>query len=114
MGVCLGGNLAFRIAAESDADCNLSCHGIGIEGRRDGATRIGRPRLMHIAEKDMFVPPEAQARILAAIQRSPAAAAHVCPGVDHAFGRIGGHSWNAQAAAIADGRTAEFLAAHLG
>jgi carboxymethylenebutenolidase len=114
MGFCLGGNLAFRMAVESDADCNVSYYGVGIEGMLDGVPRISRPLLMHIAEKDRFVPPEAQAKILAAVRGNPHVTAHVYPGVDHAFSRIGGHSWNGRAAAIANGRTAEFLAAHLG
>jgi carboxymethylenebutenolidase len=114
MGFCLGGNLAFRMAVESDADCNVSYYGVGIEGLLDGVPRIGKPLLMHIAEKDKFVPPEAQAKILAAVRGNAHITAHVYPGVDHAFSRIGGHSWNGRAAAIANGRTAEFLAARLG
>ncbi len=38
---------------------------------------------------------------------------HIYPGVDHAFARLGGHSWDARAATIANGRTAEFLVRHL-
>ena len=92
----------------------MSYYGVGIEGLLEGTGRIGRPLLLHIAEQDKFVPPEAQARILAAIRGNRTATAHVYSGVDHAFSRIGGHSWNGRAAAIANGRTAEFLAAHLG
>jgi carboxymethylenebutenolidase len=114
MGFCLGGNLAFRMAVEGDAECNVSYYGVGVEGLLDGVPRIGKPLLMHIAEKDKFVPPEAQASILAAVAGRPGIAAHVYPGVDHAFSRMGGHSWNGRAAAIANGRTAAFLAAHLG
>ncbi|MCS6932251.1 MAG: dienelactone hydrolase family protein [Acetobacteraceae bacterium] len=114
MGFCLGGNLAFRMAVESDADCNVSYYGVGIEQMLEGVPRITRPLLMHIAERDRFVPPEAQAKILAAVKGNPRITAHVYPGVDHAFSRIGGHSWDGRAAAIANGRTAEFLAAHLG
>ncbi|MCU0987903.1 MAG: dienelactone hydrolase family protein, partial [Acetobacteraceae bacterium] len=40
--------------------------------------------------------------------------AHVYPGVDHAFARIGGQHWNGRAAAIANGRTAAFLSRWLG
>jgi carboxymethylenebutenolidase len=114
MGFCLGGNLAFRMAVESDAECNVSYYGVGLEALLDGVPRIARPLLLHIAGADRFVPPEAQARILAAVSGNRHVAAHVYPGVDHAFSRIGGHSWNGRAAAIANGRTAEFLAAHLG
>lgn len=114
MGFCLGGRLAFMMAARSDADCNVSYYGVGIDGLLDEAKDISKPLLMHIAEKDRFVPPEAQAKILEGLKGHSQVAAHVYPGVDHAFARMGGHSWDGRAATIANGRTAEFLAKHLG
>jgi carboxymethylenebutenolidase len=114
MGFCLGGRLAYRMAAESDADCNVSYYGVGIEGMLDKAGAIKAPLLMHIAEKDKFVPPEAQKAILHGLKGHRHVTAHVYPGVDHAFARMGGHSWDARAATIANGRTAELLARVLG
>ena len=67
-----------------------------------------------IAEKDKFVPPEAQAKILEGLKGHAQASVYVYPGVDHAFARMGGHSWDARAATIANGRTAELLAKVLG
>ena len=114
MGFCLGGRLAYRMAAESDADCNVSYYGVGIEGMLDKAGGIKKPLLMHIAEQDKFVPAEAQKKILDGLKGHKQVAAHVYPGVDHAFARMGGHSWDARAATIANGRTAELLARVLG
>ncbi|MBW8268952.1 dienelactone hydrolase family protein [Caldovatus aquaticus] len=114
MGFCLGGRLAYRMAVESDADCNISYYGVGIEGMLDKAPAIRAPLLMHIAEKDRFVPPEAQKAILEALKGHPLVTVHVYPGVDHAFARVGGHSYDARAATIANGRTAELLARVLG
>ncbi|MCU0944134.1 MAG: dienelactone hydrolase family protein [Rubritepida sp.] len=114
MGFCLGGLMAYRTAVATDADCNVSYYGVGIEGLLGEAAKITHPLLMHIAEKDKFVPPEAQAQILAGLKGHPQVACHVYPGVDHAFARMGGHAWDARAATIANGRTAEFLVAHLG
>ncbi len=114
MGFCLGGRMAWKTAVGSDADCNVSYYGVGIEGMLDGAAKMRGPLLMHIAEKDKFVPAEAQAAILAGVKGNAKVAAHVYPGVDHAFARMGGHAWDARAATIANGRTAEFLVEHLG
>jgi carboxymethylenebutenolidase len=114
MGFCLGGRLAYRMAAESDADCNVSYYGVGIEGMLDKAGAIKAPLLMHVAEKDKFVPPEAQKAIIEGLKGHRHVAVHVYPGVDHAFARMGGHSWDARAATIANGRTAELLARVLG
>lgn len=114
MGFCLGGRLAFMMATDSDADCNISYYGVGIEGLLDGVDRIRKPLLMHIAELDNFVPREAREKILAGVEGNAQVAAHVYPAVDHAFARIGGHSWDGRAATIANGRTAELLTRHLG
>ena len=114
MGFCLGGRMAFKTAAHTDADCNVSYYGVGIEGLLDDAARLRGPLLMHIAEKDKFVPAEAQAAIRSGLAGNPKVICHVYPGVDHAFARMGGHSRDARAATIANGRTAEFLVTHLG
>lgn len=114
MGFCLGGRLAYRMAAESDADCNISYYGVGIEGMLDKAGSIRTPLLMHIAEKDKFVPPEAQKQIVEGLKGHPQVKVYVYPGVDHAFARVGGHSYDARAATIANGRSAELLAQVLG
>jgi carboxymethylenebutenolidase len=114
MGYCLGGRLAFMMAARSDADANVSYYGVGLEGLLGEAAAITAPLLVHIAEGDKFVPAAAQAQILAGLAGHPTAVAHVYPGVDHAFARLGGHSYDGRAATIANGRTAELLARVLG
>jgi carboxymethylenebutenolidase len=110
MGFCLGGRLAFMAAARTDADANISYYGVGLEGLLGEAGAIRTPLVLHIAEQDKFVPPEAQKAILDGLKGHAHVAAHVYPGVDHAFARMGGHAWDARAAAIANGRTAELLA----
>ncbi|HYZ33436.1 MAG TPA: dienelactone hydrolase family protein [Crenalkalicoccus sp.] len=114
MGFCLGGRLAFMMATRSDTDANISYYGVGLEGLLGEAGNIKHPLMLHIAEKDRFVPPEAQAKILAALKGHPQVRVYVYPGVDHAFARMGGHSWDARAATIANGRSVELLAAVLG
>jgi carboxymethylenebutenolidase len=113
MGFCLGGRMAFKTAAHTDADCNVSYYGVGIEGMLADAPGIQGPLLMHIAELDKFVPPAAQTAITEGLAGHPKVTCHVYPGVDHAFARMGGHAWDARAATIANGRTAEFLVKYL-
>lgn len=114
LGFCLGGRLAFLMAARSDAECNVSYYGVGIETLLGEAATIRAPLLLHIAAQDKFVPPAAQAAIVAGLAGRAEVAAHVYPGVDHAFARAGGHAWDARAATIAHGRSAELLVRTLG
>jgi carboxymethylenebutenolidase len=114
IGFCLGGRLAFMMAARSDADVNVSYYGVGLEGLLAEAGAITRPLLMHIAENDKFVPKDAQAKILEGVAGKSSITAHVYPGVDHAFARVDGIHYDARAATIANGRTAELLAKVLG
>src|SRR3954466_14533809 len=98
MGFCLGGRLGFMTAARTDADANISYYGVGIEGLLGEAGAIKAPLILHIAEKDKFVPPEAQAKIVEGLKGHPQVRVYIYPGVDHAFARMGGHAWDARAA----------------
>jgi carboxymethylenebutenolidase len=113
VGYCLGGNLAYQMAARTSADAAVSYYGVGLDGLLDIAGGIKKPLLMHIAEKDGFVPPEAQSKIKAGLAGNSNVAIHVYAGQDHAFAREGGKHWNADAAKLANARTAEFFKANL-
>jgi len=113
VGFCLGGKLAFLMATRTDADANVSYYGVGIEGSLGEASAIVHPLLMHIAEKDGFVPPEAQAKIRDALAGNALVEIHTYEGQDHAFTRVGGKHYDERAATIAHGRTAEFFAKNL-
>ncbi|MGH6931295.1 MAG: dienelactone hydrolase family protein [Dongiaceae bacterium] len=113
VGFCLGGKLAYLMATRSTADCNISFYGVGIEGALNEAGKISKPLLMHIAAEDKFVPKEAQAQIKETLSRNGAVAIHVYAGCDHAFARVGGAHWNADAARHANERTAAFFKKHL-
>lgn len=114
VGYCLGGKLAYLAATRTDADCSVGYYGVGIEAALDEAPAITRPLMLHLAEKDGFVPPEAQAAIRERLSRVPHATVHSYPGVDHAFCRVGGQHFDKEACDLANGRTAEFFRAHLG
>jgi carboxymethylenebutenolidase len=113
VGYCLGGKLAYLMATRSDADCNVGYYGVGIDKALDEASKITRPLMLHIAEKDQFCPPEAQAQIKATLGKNPKVTIHSYPGLGHAFARPGGEHYDKAAAETANKRTAEFFKQHL-
>lgn len=114
LGFCLGGKLAFEMAAESDVDCSVAYYGVGIENELHKMASIRRPLLMHFAEMDKFVSLEAQKKIVDAAADNQLTSVYTYAGVDHGFARRGGMHYNEQAATLADSRTAEFLKKNLG
>jgi carboxymethylenebutenolidase len=64
---------------------------------------------MHLAGEDEFISKPAQAQIKAALAGKPNATVYNYPGQNHAFARHNGAHHNAAAAALANGRTHEFL-----
>jgi carboxymethylenebutenolidase len=114
VGYCLGGKLAYLMAARSDADCSVGYYGVGIQDMLGEAAKITKPLLLHIAGKDEFVPPPAQAAIKAGLKGNPNVAIDDYPNCNHAFARLGGAHYDKQAADQANQRSAEFFKRHLG
>ena len=56
---------------------------------------------------------KSRAQIIAELQSKPEVQVHVYPGCDHAFARNAGVHFDADAAQLANSRTAEFFAAQL-
>lgn len=113
VGYCLGGRMVYLMAARSDADCNASYYGVGLENNLDEAANITKPTMLHIAELDKFVPPEAQAKIREGLSFHPRITIHTYAGVDHAFARTDGQTYDKAAADLANQRTAAFFGEHL-
>ena len=113
VGYCLGGKLAYLMAARSDVDASVGYYGVGIEGQTDEAENISRPLMLHIAEEDGFVPKEAQAAIKDALGGNAMVTLHSYAGCDHAFARIGGEHYDQAAADQANQRSADFFAENL-
>jgi carboxymethylenebutenolidase len=114
LGYCLGGLMTFLTAVRYGADAAVVYHGGDTEkylGELDG---FHAPLLMHLAEEDEFISKPAQAEIKAALAGKPNATVYSYPGQRHAFARHNGAHYNAAAAALANGRTSEFLHRQLG
>lgn len=108
LGFCLGGRLAYMAASGSDADAAVSYYGVGIETMLDQADGINIPVLLHIAEEDGFVPPEAQLAIKEGLT-SGNFDVQTYPGVDHGFARFTGMHFDAAAADLANERSLTLL-----
>jgi carboxymethylenebutenolidase len=113
VGYCLGGKLAFLTAARTDSDASVSYYGVGLDALVGEAEKLTHPLMLHVAEEDGFVPKLAQAAVVAGIGNHPQVTIHSYPGRDHAFARPAGANYHAQDAALADGRTLQFLKANL-
>lgn len=109
LGYCLGGKLAYLSACRTNINASVGYYGVGIEELLAEAKNIAAPLALHIAEKDGFVPPEAQRRIHEGLGDHPHVTLYDYSGMDHAFTRVGGDNYDEVAAKIADARSIEFL-----
>lgn len=113
VGYCLGGKLAYLMAARHDPDCSVGYYGVGIEGALDEAKGITTPLMLHIAEKDQFCSAEAQSQIHKTFDQNEKVTLHTYPEQDHAFARVGGEHYNPLYAELANLRTLDFFREHL-
>ncbi|HEV3240172.1 MAG TPA: dienelactone hydrolase family protein [Casimicrobiaceae bacterium] len=109
LGYCLGGLMTFLTAVRYEVDAAVVYHGGDTEKYLDEADNLNAPLLMHLAEEDEFISKLAQQQIKAALANKPNATVYSYPGQHHAFARHNGAHYNACAAALANGRTYEFL-----
>lgn len=112
-GYCLGGRLAYMVAARTDIDASVGYYGVMIDQMLDEAHHIANPLMLHIAGADHFVLPEAQAAIHAGLDDHPKVTLHDYPGLDHGFAAEMGDRRHEEGAQLADSRTEAFLAEHL-
>ncbi len=113
VGFCLGGRIAYMVAARTDLDATVGYYGVMIDQALDEAKTITHPLMLHIPTADHFVGPEAQAAIHAALDSHPRITLHDYPGLDHGFAAEMGNRRDEAGAELADGRTAAFFAEHL-
>lgn len=114
VGYCLGGRLAFMTAARTDVDASVGYYGVGIDGLLGEKHAIAHPVLLHIPEEDHFVDKAAQQRMHAGLDDHPKVTLCDYPGEDHGFATEFGKRRSEESAQLADRRTAEFFAEHLG
>jgi carboxymethylenebutenolidase len=114
VGFCLGGRLAFMTSARTDIDASVGYYAVGLDNLLHEKNAISRPLLLHIAGADGFVSPEVQQAMHRELDDHPRVTLYDYPGEDHGFAAEMGKRRSAEAAQLADRRTEEFFAQHLG
>ena len=114
VGYCLGGRLAYMTAARTDADASVGYYAVGIDNLLREKHAIANPLLLHIPTADGFVPPEVQAQMHQGLDDHPKVTLHDYEGLDHGFATERGKRRDDAGAELADRRTMDFVAAHLG
>ena len=114
VGYCLGGRLAYMVAARTDADASVGYYAVGIDNLLREKHAIANPLMLHIPTADGFVPPEVQAQMHHGLDDHPKVTLHDYEGLDHGFATEMGKRRDDAGAELADRRTMDFFAAHLG
>jgi carboxymethylenebutenolidase len=113
VGYCLGGLMSYLTTARAAADAAVAYYPGNADKHLQEAIGIGSPLMVHLAEEDEYIPPEARRQIIAALGTSAQVELYSYPGCGHAFARHRGLAYDAEAASLANGRSDAFLALHL-
>ncbi len=114
VGYCMGGKLAYLMAARAKIDAAVGYYGVGIQSALEEASGITTPLMLHIAGADHLCPPEMQAQISMRLQPHAALVElHIYEGEGHAFARPRGPTYNPIVTEKADASTLAFLNRHL-
>jgi carboxymethylenebutenolidase len=109
LGYCIGGLMTFLTAVRYGVDAAVAYHGGDTEKYLGEVDGLHAPLLMHLGEEDEFISKSAQSQIKAALANKQSVTICSYPAQWHAFTRLSGAHYDAAAAALANGRTSEFL-----
>ncbi len=114
MGYCLGGFLAYLVAAHGDPDACVSYYGSGIADVLHLAERITCPVLFHFGGNDPYIPSEQIDKIATELSRRDDVTIRIEPEAGHAFENLLAPQFGmAEPAARSWAATAEWLGRHL-
>lgn len=114
VGFCMGGKIAYMAAARTDIDASVGYYGVGIDQMLNESHAIAKALLLHVPTADGFVSPDAQKAMHEGLDDNPHVTLYDYEGLDHGFAAEHGVRRNDAAATLADARTAEFFAQHVG
>jgi carboxymethylenebutenolidase len=111
-GYCMGGRLAYVAAATAGVDAAVAYYGGGIQDMLDLAPRIDCPMQFHYGALDANIPLSAVDKVRTAMT-GKTADIFVYDTADHGFNCWARGSYQAASAALAHGRTLQFLGEQL-
>ena len=114
VGFCLGGSIAYFLAAQGDLDAAVSFYGSDVPGHLDVLDRIDIPLQFHFGGSDPYIPRDQVARVEEAAAARANVEMHVEEDAGHAFhNRKAPMFYVPEPAARAWHRAEEFLRRHL-
>jgi carboxymethylenebutenolidase len=114
VGFCMGGKIAFLAATRTDVDATVGYYAVGVDQMLGESHAIAKPLLLHVPTADGFVPPEARAKMHEGLDGNAHVTLYDYEGLDHGFAAEHGQRRDEAGAALADQRTDEFFAQHVG
>jgi carboxymethylenebutenolidase len=114
LGFCLGGSIAWQVAANGDPDVAVVYYGSAVPDALDAADRVSCPVIMHWGGADPFIPREGIDAVVAMAAGRENIECHVHEGAGHAFDNDHSERFHVpEARAAAWEQTAAFLAREL-
>jgi carboxymethylenebutenolidase len=115
LGFCLGGSLAYFVAAADDPAAGVCYYGSAIPDALDRAASITCPMLFHFGREDTYIPVQDAERVCAAAEQREGWECHIQADAGHAFDNHDAPMFSRpEAAARAWDLTRDFLARNLG
>lgn len=114
VGFCMGGRIAYQAAARTDLDASVAYYGVGIDQMLNESHAIAKALLLHVPTADGFVSPEAQKAIHEGLDSNAHVTIFDYDGLDHGFADTFGARRDEAGARLADQRTSDFFAQHIG
>ncbi len=114
LGFCLGGSIAYFLAAQAELDVAVSFYGSAVPGNLAALSQIHGPLQFHFGGSDPYIPRDQVARVEEAAAAHPNVEIHVEEDAGHAFhNRMAPMFHQPDPAARAWHRTEVFLRRHL-
>jgi len=112
IGYCMGGRLTYVAAATAGIDAGVAYYGGGIQNQLALAPQVTCPMQFHYGAQDDHIPPAAVDAVRGAFD-GKAAEVFVYPDAGHGFNCWARASYHPASAALAHGRSLQFLAQRL-
>jgi carboxymethylenebutenolidase len=114
IGFCLGGSIAYFLAAQAEPDAVISFYGSAVPDNLDVLAQIEIPLQFHFGGSDPYIPRDQVRRVEVKVAERPSAEIHVEEDAGHAFhNRKAPMFHQPEPAARAWHQTEEFLRRHL-
>lgn len=114
VGFCMGGKIAYQMAARTDIEAAVGYYGVGIDQMLGEAVNIKGKLLLHVPTADGFVPPEVQKAMHDGLDGHPNVILMDYPGLDHGFADTFSSRRDEAGAQLADSRTESFFEQYVG